>query len=49
MTSRDHDLSRHAQKIIETGLGERGAKIFGQIAAQLNPVFLHEQGDWFLA
>ena len=49
MTSRDHDLSRHAQKIIETGLGEHGERIFGQITAQLNPVFLHEHGDWYLA
>ncbi len=49
MSPRDHDLSTQAQEIIEAGMGERGMKTFGHIAAQLNPNFLHEQGDWFLA
>jgi putative glycosyltransferase (TIGR04372 family) len=49
MSPRERDLSIRAQEIIETGMGERGMKIFGRITAQLNPVFLHEQGDWFLA
>jgi putative glycosyltransferase (TIGR04372 family) len=48
MSLSDHDLSRRAQKIIETEVGERGARIFGQITAQLNPVFLREHGDWYL-
>lgn len=45
----DHVLSCRAQEIMETGMGERGAKTFGQINAQFNPVFLREHGDWFLA
>ncbi|MHB1090118.1 MAG: TIGR04372 family glycosyltransferase [Ilumatobacteraceae bacterium] len=49
MSQSDHDLSRRAQEIIETGMGERGVRTFGRITAQLNPAFLHEQGDWFLA
>lgn len=49
MSQSDHDLSYRAQEIIGTGMGERGVKTFGRISAQLNPVFLHEQGDWFLA
>lgn len=49
MSPSDHDLVRRAQEIIETGMGERGARTFGRITAQLNPAFLHEEGDWFLA
>lgn len=49
MSPSDRDLARRAQEIIETGMGERGARTFGRITAQLNPAFLHEQGDWFLA
>lgn len=49
MSSSDHDLSCRAQEIIETGMGDRGINTFGRITAQLNPVFLHEQSDWFLA
>jgi putative glycosyltransferase (TIGR04372 family) len=49
MSPRDHDLSIRAQEIIATGMGEQGLRTFGRITAQLNPVFLREQGDWFLA
>lgn len=49
MSPHDHDLSTQAQEIIESGMGERGMGTFGRITAQLNPVFLHEQGSWFLA
>lgn len=42
-------MNTHAQKIIESGLGERGLARFGRITAQLNPIFLRQHGDWFLA
>lgn len=48
MSPHDHELSIRAQQIIEVGMGQRGMRTFGQITAQLNPVFLNEQGDWFL-
>ena len=38
-----------ANEIIEKGMGEFAKNKFGKITAQLNPVFLRQQGDWFLA
>lgn len=49
MSDSDHALSLRANEIIETGMGERGTRTFGQINAQLNPVFLRNHGEWFLA
>lgn len=49
MSDSDRALSLRANEIIETGMGERGTRTFGQINAQLNPVFLRNHGDWFLA
>lgn len=37
-----------ANEIIEKGMGEFAQNKFGKITAQLNPVFLRQQGDWFL-
>ena len=37
-----------ANEIIEKGMGEFAHNKFGKITAQLNPVFLRQQGDWFL-
>lgn len=49
MSPAELELSGRAQAIIESGFGEHGAKTFGRIVAPLNPVFLREQGDWYLA
>lgn len=49
MSPSDQAASGRAQKIIEEGMGDRGLKTFGRITAQLNPMFLREHGDWFLA
>ena len=38
-----------ANEIIEKGMGEFAQNKFGKVTAQLNPVFLRQQGDWFLA
>lgn len=45
----DKRLNVRAQEIIATGMGDRGATTFGRISSSLNPVFLREHGEWFLA
>ena len=45
----DEKTANQANKIIERGMAEFGQNKFGNITAHLNPVFLRQQGDWFLA
>jgi len=45
----DGKTANQANKIIERGVAEFGQNKFGNITAHLNPVFLRQQGDWFLA
>lgn len=49
MSDTDAVASSRAKQIIEAGMGDRGIGTFGRITAQMNPVFLREHGDWFLA
>ena len=48
-SANDEKIANQANEIIERGMGEFGRNKFGNITAHLNPVFLHQQGDWFLA
>ena len=45
----DGKTANQANEIIERGMAEFGQNKFGNITAHLNPVFLRQQGDWFLA
>jgi transcriptional antiterminator len=45
----DEKIAHQANEIIERGMGEFGQNKFGNVTAHLNPAFLREQGDWFLA
>ena len=45
----DGKIAHQANEIIERGMGEFGQNKFGNITAHLNPAFLRQQGDWFLA
>ena len=45
----EKNIVNRANEIIEKGMGEFAKNKFGKITAQLNPVFLRQQGDWFLA
>ena len=45
----DEKIAHQANEIIERGMGEFGQNKFGNITAHLNPAFLRQQGDWFLA
>ncbi len=45
----EKNIINRANEIIEKGLGEFAQNKFGKVTAQLNPVFLRQQGDWFLA
>jgi putative glycosyltransferase (TIGR04372 family) len=42
-------IAHQANEIIERGMGEFGQNKFGNITAHLNPAFLRQHGDWFLA
>jgi len=44
----EKDIVNRANEIIEKGMGEFAQNKFGRITAKLNPVFLRQQGDWFL-
>jgi len=48
-SANDEKIANQANEIIERGMGEFGQNKFGNITAHLNPVFLRQQGDWFLA
>ena len=45
----DEKSANQANEIIGRGMGEFGQNKFGNITAHLNPAFLRQQGDWFLA
>jgi len=45
----EKNIVNRANAIIEKGMGEFAQNKFGKVTAQLNPVFLRQQGDWFLA
>lgn len=45
----EKNIVHRANEIIEKGMGEFAQNKFGKVTAQLNPVFLRQQGDWFLA
>ena len=45
----DEKTANQANEIIGRGMGEFGQNKFGNITAHLNPAFLRQQGDWFLA
>ena len=45
----EKNIANRANEIIENGMGEFAQNKFGKVTAQLNPVFLRQQGDWFLA
>ena len=45
----DEKIAHHANEIIQRGMGEFGQNKFGNITSYLNPAFLRQQGDWFLA
>ena len=45
----EKNIVNRANEIIEKGMGEFAQNKFGKVTAQLNPVFLRQQGDWFLA
>ena len=45
----DEKTANQANEVIERGMGEFGQNKFGKITAHLNPAFLRQQGDWFLA
>ena len=45
----EKNTAHRANEIIEKGMGEFAQNKFGKVTAQLNPVFLRQQGDWFLA
>ena len=45
----DEKTANQANEIIKRGMGEFGQNKFGNVTAHLNPAFLRQQGDWFLA
>ena len=45
----DEKTANQANEIIGRGMGEFGQNKFGNVTAHLNPAFLRQQGDWFLA
>ena len=45
----EKNIVNRANEIIEKGMGEFAQNKFGKVTAHLNPVFLRQQGDWFLA
>jgi len=49
VTEDEKKTAKLANDIIERGMGEFALHKFGKITAQVNPVFLRQQGDWFLA
>ena len=48
-SANDEKIAHQANEIIERGMGEFGQNKFGNVTAHLNPAFLRQQGDWFLA
>ena len=49
VTEDEKKTAKLANDIIERGMGQFALHKFGKITAQVNPVFLRQQGDWFLA
>ena len=49
VTEEEKKSAKLANDIIESGMGQFALNKFGKITAQVNPVFLRQQGDWFLA
>jgi len=49
VTEDEKKTAKLANDIIERGMGQFALNKFGKITAQVNPVFLRQQGDWFLA
>ena len=49
VTEEEKKIAKLANDIIEVGMGQFALNKFGKITAQVNPVFLRQQGDWFLA
>ncbi len=45
----DEKTANQTNEIIERGMGEFGQNKFGNVTAHLNPAFLRQQSDWFLA
>ena len=48
-SANDEKTANQANEVIERGMGEFSQNKFGKITAHLNPAFLRQQGDWFLA